>query len=233
MQKISTLADVKTDLKAKHSQILHSSLTLYVLAERRPTPINPDWVDVGCLNKNGAVGMMAYLSPLDALLDAAVRNHGGARFEVQPFEAIDPRPFITSHDNWLTVYLAYGFAARGKSLVVGYRGHVQALTTCTHFHIPTETIDHFHLSFSDELIGYINAIHRSAGISDFGRIAEEQAETSLQQLNQQAKEAAGRIKQTVIGHDNISHCALYDPVEQQWCFAGFEDTPDLSLDRGD
>lgn len=32
-----------------------------------------------------------------------------------------------------------------------------------------------------------------------------------------------RIRQPVSGEDNITHCALYDAIEQRWRFVAFED----------
>lgn len=227
MQKSATLAEVKAELATRHDHVFHSSLTLYLLAEKRPKPDNPDWVEVGCLNLKGAEGMMVYLSPLDALLDAKIRNRTGARFSVHPFEALDPRPFITEHDGWFTVYLVYGFAARGKHMLVSQRGNVQALPLGVHFHVTPDLFEHFHLSFSDEVIDWINALHRAANMHDYARIVTDQSECSFQELEQQAQEATRRIEHPVTGgEDNVTHCALYDPIERKWRFAAFADIPD-------
>jgi hypothetical protein len=123
-----TLADVKAELATKPDLVIHSSLSLYIIAEKCPRLDNPDWVEVGCLNKNGAEGMMVYLSPLDALIDARVRNRIGRNYCVHPLEAIDPRPYLTSHDHWFTVYLVYAFTGRSKQVLVSERGDMQSLT---------------------------------------------------------------------------------------------------------
>lgn len=223
MQKSATLAEVKRELATDHQLIIHSSLSLYILADRRPKPDNPDWIEVGCVNKGGAEGMMVHLSPLDALLEAKSRNSKGAKFHVQPFEAIDPRPYIIDHSGWLTLYLVYGFAGRGKRLVINQLGHLQAMIMGMHFQIGPDDLDHFHLSFSDKLIDYVNTLHGIAGIPDYARIIQDQADSTGQELEVQAQDALLRIEQPAIGEDDITHCAIYDPIDRQWRFASFDD----------
>lgn len=231
MTKSVTLAEFAADLARNRQCAFHSSLSLYALAQKRPKPGNPDWVEVGCL-KNGKdrpEGMLVYLSPLDALLDAQTRNRAGAQYRVYPFEAIDPRPYITEHDSWFTVYVGYGFAARGNHLVVSRRGDVQALIMGVHFRIMPDEFEHFHINFSDAMIDKINAFHRAANMHDYGRVIEELAECSSSELERQAQEATQRIKQAIPGDEtdaNITHCAVYDPVEQKWRFAAFADVAD-------
>ncbi len=227
MQRPATLAEVKAGLAARPEHVFHSSLSLYIIAENCPRPDCPEWVEVGCLNKNGAEGMVVYLSPLDALLDAKGRNRDGGNYCVHPFEAIDPRPYVANHNGWFTLYLVYGFAARGKHLLVSERGDAQALTLDMHYQIPPDMSDHFHLLFTDKVLWQINAVHRLAGLHDYGRVVDELAECSSQDLGQQTQEAANRIGQPVTGDDErVSHCALYDPVEQRWQFAAFADLRD-------
>lgn len=224
MQNSITLAEVKAELAARPHHVFHASLSLYIIAESRPRPDNPDWIEIACLNKSGAEGMLVYPSPLDAMLNAQARNQKGADYSIHPFEAIDPRPFLASHDNWFTIYLVYGFAARGPHLLVSERGNVQALTLDTHFHIPPDVADHFHLSFTEQLIDRINAIHHAAGLHDYDRVVDELADCTWRDLDRQAQEATRRIGQSVTGNNgNVTHCALYDPIEQRWRFAAFTD----------
>jgi hypothetical protein len=224
MPKSATLSEVKDELAASTDRVFHSSLSLYIIAENRPRPDCPDWVEVGCLDINGAEGMMVYLSPLDALLDAQVRNRDGGRYRIYPFEALDPRPYIAEHNHWLTLYLVYGFAARGKHLLVNEQGNVQTLTLGTHFQITPDMFEHFHLAFPDSLVDELNAVHRAAGIYDYGDILNELTGRSVQDLDWQAREATECIGEPVSGdNDNVTHCALYDPTEQRWRFAAFPD----------
>jgi hypothetical protein len=155
------------------------------------------------------------------VLDAKSRNRTGAQFRVYPFEEIDPRPYLIEHDSWLTVYTVYGFAARGKHLVVGRHGEVQALIMGVHFRITPNHFEHFHVHFPDEMTDKIDAFQRAANMHDYGRVIEELAECSFPELERQAQEAEQRIEHPIVGEDNITHGALYDPIEQKWRFAAF------------
>ena len=227
MQNTITLAAIREEALADPAHVFHSSLPLYILVEKRSGPDNPDWIDIACLNRDGAEGMMVYLSPLDALLDSKARNRKGGEFFIHPFEAIDPRPYIASHDHWLTLYLVYGFAARAEKLVLSDSGELQAMTLVTHFRITPDQFDHFQLAFPDELIDSLNAMHVTAGLHDYGGILEDQADVSLEELDRDAQEATRRIGPFVTGgSDDITGCAVYDPIEQRWRFAVFTDIPD-------
>lgn len=176
MTKSATLAEFAADLARNARCAFHSSLSLYALADKRPKPGQPDWVEVGCIKNHGVDGMLVYLSPLDALLDAQSRNRSGAQYRVYPFEAIDPRPYIKEHDGWFTVYVGYGFAARGRHLVVSARGAVQARIMGVHFRITPDAFEHFHIDFSEAMIDKINTFHRAANMHDYGRVIEKLAE---------------------------------------------------------
>lgn len=217
-----SLADIQAEMRATSAHVFHASLPLYVLLERRPRPDCPQWVELACWRQNHAEGMLAFLSPLDAMIDCRERNRLGGHYQVMPFEAIDPRPFIQEHEGWLTVYLVYGFAAHGRALIQGNHGEPLALSHGTHFQITPEMEDHFHLQFPERTVAWLERLHGAADILDYGRVAQDLSEASRTELDAQAREALERVTSSDAGRDCITHCALYDPIEQQWRFAPFE-----------
>ena len=92
----------------------------------------------------------------------------------------------------------------------------------THFQISPDSTEHFHLQFGDKLLAWLDRLHRTAGIPDYGRVAQEHAEAASAELNAMAQEALSRIKAHSGGHAESSHCALYDPIEQQWRLVAFD-----------
>ncbi len=225
MKTPTTLSEIREQAVSAPGHVFHSSLPLYILLEKRPKPDNPDWVVIHCLKKNGAEGMVVYLSPLDATIDLHGQHRNGARYQVFPFEAIDSRPYIQAHDNWFTVYLAYGFAAHNKRLMLSERGKVLPLVQGIHFHITSDVMDHFHLRFGDGVATWIDNLHAKAQMQDYAHIAQQQADSACADINQQACEALTRIEQPIADSNNIdtTHCTLYDPIEQQWRFVDFSD----------
>ena len=98
-----SLADIRAQLHDSPDHVFCCKLPLDVLLEKRPRPDAPDWVEVGCWKQGDAEGMMVYLSLIDAMIDLYSRNRESRRYQIFPFEAIDPRPFIKGHEGWLTV----------------------------------------------------------------------------------------------------------------------------------
>lgn len=166
---------------------------------------------------------MVYLSPIDAMIDLYSRNCEGRRYQIFPFEAIDPRPFIKEHESWLTVYLAYGFAARSDGLLPSERAEPMPLMQGMYFQISPDSAEHFHLQFDDELLTWLDRLHRTAGIPDYGRVAQEHAEASSVELNAMAQDALRQVKAHSGEQTESSHCALYDPIEQCWRLVAFAD----------
>ena len=166
---------------------------------------------------------MVYLSLIDAMIDLYSRNREGRRYQIFPFESIDPRPFIKGHEGWLTVYLAYGFAAQHDGLILSERGEPMSLLQGTHFQISPDSTEHFHLQFGDKLLAWLDRLHATAGIPDYSQVAQEHADSSSAELNAMAQEALHRIEAHGGGQTESSHCALYDPIEQRWRLVAFAD----------
>ena len=220
---MTTLAEIRSKAYEAPDHVFCCNLPLYILLEKRPRPDAPDWVEVGCWKQGDAEGMMVYLSLIDAMIDLYSRNRESRRYQIFPFEAIDPRPFIKGHEGWLTVYLAYGFAARSDGLILSERGEPMSLMQGMHFQISPDSNEHFHLQFGDKLLAWLDQLHHTAGIPDYSRVAREHAECSSAELNSMTQEALRRIKAHIGGQVESSHCGLYDPIEQQWRLVAFAD----------
>ena len=168
---------------------------------------------------------MAYLSLVDAELDRQNFNRDGHDYQIVPLEAIDPRHFIRTHERWLSVYAVYGFAARGEYLLTDATGQLQALSHIKHFHIAPESEAHFHLSFVEQAIDWLEALHRAAGIPDYANMIEELAGLNAAEIELHAQDALRQVKTIIGGGSQVTHCAVYDTVEGKWRFAAIKDLP--------
>lgn len=222
----TTYAAWRSTVGSEPNQIFHASLPFYALLETNPKPRQPDWVEIACYKrKNNGEGMLAYLSLVDAELERQSLNRGGRRYRIAPLEVIDPRPYLRQHDNWFTVYMVYGFAARGEQLMTDSKGGLQALSHVTHFRITPDIAQHFHLSFGERVIDWLETLHRVAEIPDYARMIEDLALSSPFEIERFAQDALRQVVAPVVGKNNISHCALYDTVEGRWCFAALKGLP--------
>lgn len=213
-------------VQSSEDTVMHASLPFFALAENRPTPSQPNWVEIACFKRNNnGEGILAYLSLVDAELDRQNFNRDGRGYRIMPFEAIDPRHFIQTHERWLSVYAVYGFAARGAHLLTDDSGRLQALSHIKHFHIAPESEAHFHLNFGEQAIDWLGALHRAAGIPDYANMIEGLAGSSAAEIEQHAQDALRHATTAIGGEGQVTHCALYDTVEGQWRFAAIEDLP--------
>ena len=226
MTKHPTFSAWRDAVQSSDDTVIHASLPFFALADKRPTPNQPDWVEIACFKRyNNGEGILAYLSLIDAELVRQNFNRDGRGYRIVPFEAIDPRHFIRTHERWLTIYVVYGFAARGERLLTDASGHLQTLSHIKHFHIEPEAEAHFHLNFGEQAIDWLEALHRAAGIPDYANMIEDLAGSSPAEIERHAQDALLRAA-TVIGGDGyITHCALYDTVDGQWRFAEIADLP--------
>ncbi len=217
-----TLAQRQAALNDTHDHAFCTSLPLYALVERNPKPDDPDWAEVACLNAHGVEGMMVYLSPIDAMIDLHSRNREGRRFQLQPFEALNPRPFIEAREGWFTVCPVYGFAARNGRMMLDEDGDLMPLTKSLHFQV-SDPAQHFHMNIPEDFIASVRQLHRLMDYADYRRVADEMAADSLAELECHAREALECVEAGETGKDGITQCGLYDPIEGRWRIASFAD----------
>ena len=226
MTKHPTFSAWRDAVQSSDDTVIHASLPFFALADKRPTPNQPDWVEIACFKRNNnGEGILAYLSLIDAELDRQNFNRDGRGYRIVPFEAIDPRHFIRTHERWLTIYVVYGFAARGERLLTDASGQLQTLSHIKHFHIEPEAEAHFHLNFGEQAIVWLETLHRAAGIPDYPSMIGDLAGLNATEIERHAQDAS-RHAATVMGSgEQVTHCALYDALEGQWSCAAIKDLP--------
>lgn len=220
MSESTSLSEARRAIYENPNLVVCSSLPLYVLAEKRPCVEDPDHIEVACTVVNGATGLVLYLSPLDAMIGCRERNSMGKKYEIFPFEAIDPRDFIRQHGGWLSMYIVFGFAAYDKKLLLDEMGRPSMLLYTIYEKIPPEQIeDHFHLEFSENMTNWLDRVHRMAGLPDYDNIISEQTRSPMAELDiiaSSALQVADYLEEKQCG--SLVQCAIYDPVEAEWRF---------------
>lgn len=203
---------------APPNHVFHTSLRLFALVEEQaPGARNP--IEVACMKmRDGAEGMMAYVSVLDAALDCDIRNRSGRRFTILPFTDIDPRSFIKAHDGWFTIHLIYGIAAHQNRLMLSAEGDVQVLPLANHFQIPGDFGEAFTIQFHASVHANLETLYLRAGLNASSWL-DEMTQWTPAEAARYALEAREKIKRPLTGSTGISQCAFYDPIEQRWRFA--------------
>jgi hypothetical protein len=222
---MQTLCEQRQEIYKNPGLIFCCPLPLYALAERNPRPDCPDYAEIACERIQGVEGVLLCLSPVDAMIYRAQCNSAGRKYEVFPYEAIDPRIFIQSHDHCLSLYIVYGFEARNNKLLLNREGYPNELIWPIHFKFSPEDIEeHFCLGFGEGMTGWLDALHRKAGLSDYRSHVHEQADLAMDDLDFAASTAlqVAEYMEKDSAQDT-TQCAIYDPVESQWRFVDFAD----------
>jgi hypothetical protein len=225
---MQTLSEQRKESYRNPDIVVCCSMTLYVLLERSPRPDCPEYVELACHRLNGAEGILLFQSPIDAIIKQGSVSRG--TYQPYPFEAVDPRIFIQSHDGWLTLYVVYGFAAHNNKLLLDEDGFLCPLLYPNYIQFDLDDIpEHIHIDFSDgTLIDRLEKLHRSAGLSDYRRLVYEQAQSSMAELSMMAG-AALRVADFQDAREHrATQCAIYDPIEAKWRFVDLEDVPQIN-----
>lgn len=222
---VPSLAKIRSATHSAPDHVFHASLQLYIMVEIKPEPSGHagKHLEIACWKQGNVDGMVAYLSPLDTTLDLHARNRDGRRFRGVPLESIDPRPHIQQHNDWLTIYLAYGFAAHDGRLVPDQHGDLRALVGTTHFHVTPDLSCHFHFNFGEKAQEWLAHLHVKAGLRDYSPMLDELAESSVDELDRIAGEARSLL--TMEAAEDITQCALYDPIDEHWRFVDLSVLP--------
>lgn len=204
---------------APEDHVFHSSLRLYVLAEHRPKPRQPDWIEVSCIHRGETDYMLAYASPVDARIEQDELNRSGKNYRIFPFDTINPLPFIESHGGRFNVCVIYGFAAHAGHLMADpTSGRVLiALGAWKSFPVPTEIREHLTLDFGD-MHGVLGRVYAVAGLASHADTLEELGTYEPVEIDRIAKSARLKIKSR-IRREIASEYAVYDVLEQRWRFA--------------
>jgi hypothetical protein len=222
MGAMQTLSEQRQEIYQDQNMLMCCSMALYVRLERNTRPDCPDYVELACYSLKGTEGILLYQSPVDALISQG--NIGRRAHQLYPFEAIDPRIFIQSHDGWLTLYIVYGFAANNNKLLLNESGF-----PCPHIHtiyIPfdLENIpEHIHIDFSgNTIIDRLNKLHRQVGLPDYQSLVYEQAQCSMAELEIMTSAALQAVDYQDAQDHEVTQCAIYDPIEVKWRFVDWE-----------
>ena len=217
-----SLIEQRQEAYENPSLVMRPSLPFYMLVEKAPRSGCPHDVRYGCMELNGVEGILLYVSPLDAVIRCRSFNREGGKFEVCPFEAIDPRRFILSRDCWLSLYICCGFVAQGGKLMLDeYGSPYELIYPLYHQFKPEEIEEHIHLEFDENVRGWLERVPHIVGLPDYLSLALEQGQSSMPELELTAStalQAVSYIDLNCFDPTQPAQCAVFDPVESQWCF---------------
>jgi hypothetical protein len=205
-----------------------TSYLLYILIERGTRLNDPDWGDIACRKFGGEVRMMVFLSPLDAMVTLTAENRQGHRYEICPFELINPYPFSRKQGDVLRLAFVYGFAAEGGKVLLSKNGSPFPLLKMMDFGPIPDGQKHFHLLLDENFMDWMNRQLMQAGLTDYGEVNRELSESPLAELEELANDALSQVSGGILrGGDPIIEHAFFDTLERRWRFIPGSVSPEL------
>jgi hypothetical protein len=196
-----------------------TSYLLYILIERGTRPNNPNHVEIACQKFGSEIRMMVFRSPLDAMMARMVENKQGHRYEILPFELLNPCPFMKKHGDVLRIALVYGFAAENGEVLSSKNGGPFPLLEMMNFGAPPDYSEHFHLLLDETFMDWMNRQVMQAGLTDYGELNRELSEAPLAELERLGNVALSQVSSRIIRAGTpIMEYAFFDAIERCWRF---------------
>jgi hypothetical protein len=146
-------------------QVLFPDPSLYVAINHEPRPDDPDWVNVLCEGSADEKAIRAYLSPFDALLDAAYSSKPGKPYHVVPAYQFVPTAFVDDHNGRLALDIHLGWPACDGALISRRNGSPAAWCAYQERHVDPEEGNNIAFSVDRETLEAIDRLSEHAGPS--------------------------------------------------------------------
>ncbi|WP_420992289.1 hypothetical protein ACKI2N_030585 [Cupriavidus sp. 30B13] len=203
--------------------VLHTRPDLFLLVNYAPRRGEPNWCNALCEfveegNADAGDALSVYISPFDALVDAAFTSRPGKPYHVVPADTFDPRTLIRHSGGKLHVNLHCGWAASDGRIVVRRKGALASVCLMQSEDIPDARLQAIDLEIGREGLARYERLREHAGLfahADSHRLPETWTE---QQRHQAVGQAIQRMPGTVPVGAEVNQVALYDPEAAQWHF---------------
>lgn len=207
--------------------VLHTDPHLYVLARYAPRPDEPDYCRASCEaldaeNPELGNGLVFYLSPFDAHLDAAFRSGPGEPFHVVPAVAFDPREMICEHGGKLHYFLHFGWCASDGKLVMRRQGSLASVYLRETLHVPPAKLHAIDLTIRTDDLAHHRYTREQAGLYAYTETFEQILALDERSRRQQVGRAIENMPERTTADAQVNQLAMYDPEAAQWHFIPFE-----------
>ncbi|MGE8175472.1 hypothetical protein [Pseudomonas fluorescens] len=173
-------------------------------------------VEILCtVSRAGSKAIRAFVSRLDAEL--MVRTVGLNEYRVVPLSSFNPNLFIQEQQGWLALHVSCGFAVRA-GLPLLSDGALLPMGWYAYSDIGQWTASH-HLDFGPQMASLLQTAYERVGQRNYNAFLNELDSASHADLQWQVDEAWRALGSSSVPLPGGDHHALFDPVENRWCFA--------------
>lgn len=205
-------------ISGARNTILNPTPYLYLAVNYEPRPGNPNWVNVLCEHTEDGKAISAYLSPLEAMVDAACFSGPGRLYHAICAHEFDPRTFIGDHDGRLAFGLHLAWAAHDGKLI---RRPERAFAACR----PAQTMlvqpaamSRIEFHVDTDILETYERIREQAGLFAYGETAKRVVSLDERRKHQMVAQAIQKIPGSCDSDAGCNQLAIYDPEFTQWHF---------------
>ena len=176
-----------------------------------PRPSCPDWAKVLCESAEDGAAIAAYLSPLDAMVDAAYFSTPGKPYHIIHATQFDPTDFIEAHSGRLIINLHTPWVARNRHLVLRHQGQLAGYAAVQEQSVSATHIHHIEFVIERETLDVIDRIHQLAELFAYHENFAHILSWDERQRHRAVAKAIQMIPRTLPSSSECDQLALYVP----------------------
>ena len=203
--------------------ILHSDYVFHVLVSYEPRKGEPNHVGVMCEPLPEGDSIVAFLSPINAMIDAAYAAKPPTKFYQHiPIQTFDPREFINDYDGTLRFAFHCGYAAYEEKIAIRKNGGLGGMVLLQTEVIQKNDINSIDFKVDGEILEAIKRTYGYAGLFAYQETFTHVGRWTEQRCQQEVYAAIQTVGTTVDPSVEFNQIAIYDPEFRQWHFVPLE-----------
>jgi hypothetical protein len=198
--------------------ILHPTPHLYLAVNYEPRPGIANWVNVLCELTDEGKAISAYLSPLDAMIDAACFSGPGRIYHAICAHEFDPGTFIGDHEGCLAFAVHLAWAAHSGKLIRRPNMAFAACRPAQAMQIQPTGMSRIEFNVARDILETYERIREQAGLFAHLETSRQIVDLSERRKHQIVAQAIQTIPGACDSDTGCNQLAIYDPDFTQWHF---------------
>jgi hypothetical protein len=199
-------------------QVFFPTPDLYFAVHYEPRPDCKNWVNVLCEGHPEGKAICAFLSPIDAMLEAVCSSKPGKRFEAIPARKFEPSIFIQDHQGRLALDVHLGWPARDGQLIARPSGKPASCAAYHEMQVPPEHASHIVFTLQDDTLTAMDQLFQSAGLFAYKETFATVHNWPRARRDKVVTHAIRKAWPLAPAGTELNQVALFDPEAEQWHF---------------
>lgn len=171
-----------------------------------------------CEHTEEGKAITAYLSPLNAMIDATLMSEPGRIYHAICAHEFDPSVFVRDHENQLKLAIQIGWTATRNGLIERPLGGIASYAFLQSQWIPSSSPSPIELSVDEHILRAHELSHEHAGLFAHAEATRHFLQLDPRKQNQIVTGAIQRIHRSEAANEDWDQLALYDHEMGDWHF---------------